>query len=108
MSTENNLFEVIPATIDEELVENIVKNEAVCIERIISKGHTSPPSGWYDQPKNEWVIVLKGEAIISFEDGTEVRLKPGSYIEIAAHKKHRVSWTDPDNETVWLAVHYPQ
>lgn len=104
---EINLFAQIPANLDQELSEVLVNNKAVCIERIISKGHTSPPTGWYDQPKNEWVMVLKGEAVISFEDKTKIELKAGSYIEIAAHKKHRVSWTDPDNETIWLAVHYP-
>jgi len=103
----NNIFASIPQRLDQELVEILVENKDVCIERIVSKGHTSPASGWYDQPKNEWVIVLKGEAIISFEDGSEIRLSAGSYIEIAAHKKHRVSWTDPDVETIWLAVHYP-
>ena len=103
----NNLFAQIPTNLDQELSEVLVNNKVVCIERIISKGHTSPALGWYHQPKNEWVMVLKGEAIISFEDKTEIELKAGSYIEIAAHKKHRVSWTDPDNETIWLAVHYP-
>lgn len=103
----NNLFAQIPANLDQELSEVLVNNKTVCIERIISKGHTSPPTGWYDQPENEWVMVLKGEAIISFENKTEIELKAGCYIDILAHKKHRVSWTDPDNETIWLAVHYP-
>ncbi|PCJ35762.1 MAG: cupin [Cellvibrionales bacterium] len=103
----NNIFAAIPQRLDQELVEILVENKDVCIERIVSKGHTSPASGWYDQPKNEWVIVLKGEAIISFENESEFRLSAGSYIDIAAHKKHRVSWTDPNVETVWLAVHYP-
>ena len=105
--SDNNVFAVIPQCLDQELVEILVENKEVCIERIVSKGHTSPASGWYDQAKNEWVIVLKGEAIISFEDESELRLSAGSYIDIAAHKKHRVSWTDPDVETIWLAVHYP-
>jgi hypothetical protein len=25
---------------------------------------------------------------------------------IPAHKKHRVEWTDPVEQTIWLAVHY--
>ena len=104
---DNNIFAAIPQCLDQELVEKLVENKDVSIERIVSKGHTSPASGWYDQPKNEWVIVLKGEAIIRFEDESEIRLSAGSYIEIAAHKKHRVSWTDLDVETIWLAVHYP-
>ena len=104
---DNNIFSSIPQRLDQELVEILLENKDVCIERIISKGHTSPDSGWYDQPKNEWVMVLKGEAVISFQDEPEIRLAAGSYIDIAAHKKHRVSWTDPNNETIWLAVHYP-
>ncbi|MCK4834823.1 MAG: cupin domain-containing protein, partial [Gammaproteobacteria bacterium] len=76
------------------------------IERIISKGHSSPESGWYDQDKNEWVIVLKGSAVLLFSDDTSVDLKAGDFIDIKAHTKHRVKWTDPDIETVWLAVHY--
>lgn len=102
----NNIFADIPSKLDQELVEKLVENKGFCIERIISKGHVSPASGWYDEPKNEWVIVLKGEAVITFQDEVELRLTAGSYIGIPAHKKHRVSWTDPDNETVWLAVHY--
>ncbi len=105
---DNNIFTSIPQCLDEELVEILLENKDVCIERIVSKGHTSPASGWYDQPKNEWVMVLKGEAVITFEDEPEIRLVAGSYIDIGAHKKHRVSWTDPDVETLWLAVHYPQ
>jgi len=105
---DNNVFAAIPQCLNQELVEMLLENKDVCIERIVSKGHTSPASGWYDQPKNEWVMVLKGEAVIAFEDEPEIRLVAGSYIDIAAHKKHRVSWSDPDVETIWLAVHYPQ
>ena len=54
----------------------------------------------------EWVVVLKGEAIIAFEDNKEVHLTPGSYINILMHKKHKVLWTKPDTETIWLAIYY--
>ena len=101
-----NIFESIPDNLDEEIFELLVQSENVKIERIISKGHTSPESGWYDQERNEWVIVLKGEAIISFENEKEVNLRTGSHINIPAHKRHKVSWTDPKTETIWLAIHY--
>lgn len=101
-----NLFQSIPDVIEEEIFETLVQSKDVKIERIISKGHQSPESGWYDEPRSEWVIVLKGEAIISFESGEQEKLIEGSYINIPAQKKHRVSWTKPDTETVWLAVHY--
>ena len=101
-----NLFQSIPAVIEEEIFETLLQNDDVKIERIISKGHQSPESGWYDESKNEWVIVLKGEAIIAFESGEQEKLVAGSYINIPTHRKHRVAWTKPDTETVWLAVHY--
>lgn len=101
-----NIFESIPDDLDQEVFEQLIQGENVKIERIISKGQTSPESGWYDQEFNEWIIVLKGAAAIVFDDGEEVSLKKGSYLNIPTHQKHKVSWTDPDTETVWLAVHY--
>lgn len=91
----------------EEIYELLVKNDAVMIEKIITKGHQeSPGSDWYDQEKNEWVMVLKGKAVLSFEDQSLVQLNEGDFVNIPAHKKHRVASTDPNNETIWLAVHY--
>jgi len=101
-----NIFAAIPETLDDEFIELLGQNENVRIERIVSRGHTSPATGWYDQAQNEWVMVLKGAAILAFEDGEEVRLERGDYLNIAAHTRHRVKWTQPDAETVWLAIHY--
>ncbi len=101
-----NIFESIPDDLNEELFEQIVQTQHVRIERIVSTGQVSPESGWYDQEQSEWVVVLKGGAVIAFEDGTEVNLQAGDYLDISAHTKHRVSWSDPETETIWLAVHY--
>ena len=102
----NNIFEAIPKDLKKEVFERLAQGNGVTIERIISKGHRSPETGWYDQDKNEWVIILKGAAVLLFEDETTTKLKPGDFIDIPAHKKHRVSWTEADIETIWLAVHY--
>jgi len=101
-----NIFDDIPKDIDSEIFEQLVASEHVQIERIISKGHSSPASGWYDQDKNEWVLLLKGEAVLQFSDETSINLISGDYINIPAHAKHRVLWTTPDTETIWLAIHY--
>jgi len=101
-----NIFSDIPQNLDKEVFEQIVNSDNVRIERIVSKGHHSPESGWYDQEQNEWVMILTGEAILSFSDGTEITMKKGDHINISAHQKHRVKWTAPDIETLWLAVHY--
>jgi cupin 2 domain-containing protein len=42
---------------------------------------------------------------LSFFDDEDVHLKAGDYINIKAHKKHRVSWTKPDAKTIWLALY---
>ena len=101
-----NIFDSIPDNIDEEVFDLLLQNNQIKIERIISKGQSSPKSGWYNQDKNEWVIVLKGEALISFENDEDISLKPGSHLHIPAHTKHKVKWTAPDTETIWLAVFY--
>ncbi len=102
----NNLFESIPEEICDEIFDLIVETDTVKIERIVSKGHTSPESGWYDQESNELVIVLKGEAKILIENECEKHLVQGSYMNIPAHLKHKVVWTKEDSETIWLAIHY--
>ena len=105
-SEPENIFKSIPSDLNEEVLENILENKYIKIERIISKGHISPERGWYDQEYNEWVVVLKGKARILFAEDKEVSLIEGDYLNIPAHRKHKVSWTDPDNETIWLAIHY--
>jgi cupin 2 domain-containing protein len=101
-----NLLELIPQNLDQEVFEEIVNSASVRIERIISKGHTSPNSGWYDQEENEWILILEGSAILAFEDGSRCDLAVGDYLTIPAHLKHRVAWTPPGEVTVWLAIFY--
>jgi cupin 2 domain-containing protein len=44
---------------------------------------------------------------LRFDDEAALRsLSPGDYVEIAAHRRHRVEWTDPTQPTIWLAIHY--
>lgn len=104
--TIGNIFAQIPENLEHEVFETLLKTGQLKIERIVSKGHTSPESGWYDQQLNEWVMVLRGKATIEFENENPVHLSEGSYLQIAAHKKHKVIQTHPNKETIWLAVHY--
>jgi cupin 2 domain-containing protein len=101
-----NIFESIPQNLEQEVFEAIIQHENVKIERSISKGQASPGTDWYNEKYNEWVMVLKGEAIITFEQGEPMRMKVGDYLNIPAHQKYRVDWTDPNTETIWLAVMY--
>ena len=107
MNDIRNIYSSIPVDIPKELIQDILITDSFKIERIVSKGHSSPEGFWYDQDHNEWVILLQGGAGLLFEDTKEVfDLKPGDYMNIPAHRKHRIEWTDPNTETVWVAVMY--
>jgi len=101
-----NLLQNIPADLPEERFETLVGSGNVTIERILSLGHSSPKEGWYDQDRQEFVLLVEGAAQLEFEDGRLVRMGPGDWLEIQVHERHRVAWTDPERPTVWLAVHY--
>jgi cupin 2 domain-containing protein len=102
-----NLFHHIPREPPAELFTDLLRTDHFHVERIVSAGHASPAGGWYDQAGQEWVLVLAGAARLEFADGASVELGAGDYLNIPAHRKHRVAWTDPSRPTVWLAIHYP-
>ena len=105
----NNIFTSLPVPVDlnNEQFDELLRAENVRIERIVSKGHTSPETGWYDQEEHEWVLVLEGAGTLLFaEDNRQVTLRKGDYFHIPAHTQHKVIWTEPETLTVWLAVHY--
>ena len=101
-----NLFSEIPGDLPGEFFETLVDHDGVRVERIVSRGHATSAGQWYDQERHEWVLLLAGAARLVFADGREVRLAPGDWLEIPARQRHRVAWTDPQQDTVWLAVHY--
>ena len=107
MTKTKNIFNDIPKELPEELFETLINGKNVKVERIISKGHKSAENSWYDQDMHEWVLVLQGKARLEFADETQsIILNKGDYINIRAHTKHRVEWTNPDVVTIWLAIHY--
>jgi cupin 2 domain-containing protein len=93
------------AAATEELVEVLAEGRAVRIERIVSDGHASPEGFWYDQDEAEWVLVVRGAARLRLEGPEDVvELAAGDWVTIEPHRRHRVEWTRPGEETVWLAV----
>lgn len=101
-----NLLTAVATGGDAEVVEVLVQGRGVRIERIISTGQASPPGLWYDQPDDEFVVLLAGAAVLRFEEGDRsIDLAPGDWVEIPAHVRHRVESTRADPPTVWLAVH---
>lgn len=98
-----NLPSKLPTT---ELFETLLTQENVVIERIVSQGQTTPSGKWYDQDKNEWVILLQGKAELSYADNSRIKLTQGDYLYIPAHQKHRVEYTSINPVCIWLAIHF--
>lgn len=102
-----NLFNAIPEALPIEFVEVLAQRSDVRIERIVSRGQVTPEGEWYDQAESEFVVLLSGSARLQFEgDAAERHLKPGDWLLIEPHRRHRVSFTEPDTDSVWLAVFF--
>jgi cupin 2 domain-containing protein len=102
-----NLYRNIPDRLPEELFETLLQNGFFKLERIVSRGHATAAGEWYDQAKAEWVLLLKGRAGLRLADRKDpIVLEPGDHLLLPPHCRHRVEWTDSENETVWLALHY--
>jgi cupin 2 domain-containing protein len=100
-----NLYQALPSELPQELTEVLAGRPGLRIERIVSRGQASPPGFWYDQEEWEWVLVLAGRARLRFEETDEVaELGAGDYLEIPPRCRHRVDWTDPSRNTIWLAI----
>jgi cupin 2 domain-containing protein len=90
-----------------ERFDTLAESAEVLVERIVSTGQETPPGEWLEQDRDEWVVLLDGEAALSFADGTEVALGPGDHVLIRAGERHRVERTRVEPPCVWLAVHAP-
>ena len=105
--TVGNILSDLPSVTDTEHFETLADTPNVRIERIVSTGQTTPEDQWYDQPHDEWVMVIQGAARLIVENqAEELALTPGDWVLLPAHCRHRVSWTDSATQTVWIAVHF--
>lgn len=102
-----NLFDHIPERLPQELVDILASSDRLRIERILSRGHASPEGFWYCQEQTEFVLLLKGEAQLTFAAPLHSqRLVPGDWLVIEPHCQHRVDWTSDQGDTLWLAVFF--
>ncbi|MAD41751.1 MAG: cupin [Arcobacter sp.] len=102
---KKNVFENIIIDKSKEQFFQLFKNDNIKIEKIVSNGQSSPINFWYEQKENEFVLILKGNAILEYENN-ELVLNEGDYINIPAFTKHRVKYTNKNEPTIWLAIFY--
>ncbi|MDG2170524.1 MAG: cupin domain-containing protein [Opitutales bacterium] len=98
-----NLFDPLPDDSSQEVLETLLQNESISIERIVSFGQVTPEEEWYDQETDEWVLLAQGQSKLLYENGEERSLNAGDYVFIPRHKRHRVTYTSQD--AIWLAIH---
>jgi cupin 2 domain-containing protein len=103
-----NLLDTTTPPSDEELFTTLLNTPTFRIERIESHGQSSPPGFWYEQATAEWVLVVRGAARLEFEGEIPFDMPAGAYVNIPAGRRHRVAWTDPNQPTIWLAIHYAE
>lgn len=98
-----NLLADLPPPAGGEIFQTLFASPGCRVERIVSHGHATPPGEWYDQDEDEWVALLRGEAVLAFADGETMALTAGDWVGIPARRRHRVESVSQD--AVWLAVH---
>lgn len=103
----HNLFATIPRQLPHELTDRLLATEHLTLARIVSRGHRTPPGEWYDQDRDEWVLLVEGSALLRIDGAPDpIALQPGDHLLLRAHLRHRVEWTPPDRDTVWIALHF--
>ncbi|WP_409574574.1 cupin domain-containing protein [Thalassotalea sp. PS06] len=70
---------------------------------MVSTGQSSPDEGWYEQSQDEWVLVVRGNAVLGFEN--ELALSAGDYVLISSMVRHKVISASGNPETIWLVIH---
>jgi cupin 2 domain-containing protein len=101
-----NVLSELPEAIDAEVSQLLLERRRARFERIVSRGQSSPEGFWYDQSQHEFVLVVAGRALLEFDSGETKQLEAGDWIQIDAHARHRVAWTDPNVATVWLVAFF--
>ena len=99
-----NLFDLPDPLPESEVFTDLIPERGVKIERIVSRGQNSPEGQWYDQDRDEWVVLIQGEAVLEYEGGEKLRLDAGDHVLIPAHCRHRVDFTSRTPPCIWVAV----
>ncbi|MDO5725658.1 MAG: cupin domain-containing protein [Tissierellia bacterium] len=93
-----NLYDEIEVLAGEERVSKLFENEKILIEKINSN---CAPSGPYNQEQDEWIVLIRGAAVIELE-GEKIALEKGDSFFIAKNRAHKVLKTTDD--ALWLTV----
>lgn len=95
-----NLFADAASPGEGERFETLLAHKNLVIERIVSSASITPVE--YVQPQDEWVVLLRGEALIEVA-GDAIALQAGDHLFLPAGTPHTVRHAAEG--ALWLAVH---
>lgn len=95
----------IPGILKENYLD-LLKCKQFRLEKIVSKGYSTPQNIWLSEDKNEFILLLKGKAELLFENGNIINLIEGDYFIIPSGTKHKVTKTSRKPICYWLTIHY--
>lgn len=96
----DNLFTHTEPPHEGERFDALLRHKNLVVERIVSSSVLA--SREYVQAQDEWVVLLRGEAVLNVA-GESRTLTPGDYLFLPAGVPHTVERTS--HGAVWLAVH---
>ncbi|MDD3595116.1 cupin domain-containing protein [Sulfuricurvum sp.] len=94
-----NIYQISNPKEGEESFFTLYQTSTIKIEAIRSK--LSAPGEMYDQKEDEWVVLVRGNALLEVE-GEEIPLSAGDSLHLKQRVRHRVLATSDD--ALWLAV----
>ncbi len=97
-----NLFSAVSGLSQGESFKTLLRHKNIVIERIVSTDNIKAKC--YNQPQDEWVALLQGEAKLAL-DGKEITLRRGDSYFIPAHTPHHIITTSAEPRCIWLAIH---
>lgn len=99
-----NLFDLPNPLPEGEEFTELFHSKDLRIERIVSSGQITPAGQWYDQDEDEWVVLIRGEAVLEYENGEKLRMSAGDHVLLPAYCRHRVAYTSARPPCIWIAV----
>ena len=116
-----NIFDLKDLSERKEVVKILTENENVKIEKIISTGQVT---GWQESDKNEFVILVQGNAEIEYYENKNLKtneniiknqkntndmklqLGKGDTVLIRKGERHRVSYTSKNPCCIWICIFF--
>lgn len=88
------------------LVESLLESNIIKVQRVVAQGQASNPGVYCPQPDNDFLIMLKGQMDLDYEQSSKVSLRPEDFIVTTEGQTNRIDSTSRNEDSVWLKVNF--